>query len=107
MHTNKGQKLAIAGTATLLAEPALALAHTGGLGVIVGLAVGAVTYWLVDELDQTDGEDLSPSTETVEVPTKQTDDPGQPSLLYRMFNGKSIRGDRHGDATSDQNTESP
>ena len=39
---NNGQKLAIAGAATLIAEPALALAHQGSLGVIVGLAAGAV-----------------------------------------------------------------
>ena len=33
----------------MIAEPVLALAHTGGIGVIVGLVIGAIAYIAVEE----------------------------------------------------------
>jgi hypothetical protein len=101
MVGTNSQKLAIAGAATLIAEPALALTHTGGLGVIVGLAAGAVAYWVADEIEQATGKEASlPATsDTSTTPdATQAKEPGQPSLLYRMLNGKSVRSGGNNDS---------
>lgn len=85
-HKNNGHKLIAAGTAMLIAEPALALAHTGGIGIIVGLAAGAIAYTAVDELEQATGRDFS-------LPARARSDQAHGSLLYRMVHGRSTRGD--------------
>lgn len=85
-----GQKLAIAGTMTMIAEPILALTHAGGIGVIVGLAIGGLTYWVCEEVEQASGKDISLPGAPVAI--KRVKAPGQHSLFYRMLNGKSTRG---------------
>ncbi len=104
MASNNGQKLAIAGAATLVAEPALALAHTGGLGVIVGFAAGAVAYWVVDEIEQATGKEVPLPAGPA---AKRAREPGQPSLFYRMLNGKSVRGEYTEDSQGDEPGDAP
>jgi hypothetical protein len=92
MKKGQGQKLVAAGAAMMIAEPALALAHTGGTGVIVGLAVGAIAYLVTDEVHQAKGvsdEEEEPTTPEKKKPVA----PGKPSLAYRLVNGKSVRGE--------------
>ena len=83
------QKVAIASAVTLIAEPALALTHAGGIGVIAGLAAGALSYLIADEIEQSRGKETS--LPHVPAPSGKVKEPGQPSLLYRAFNGKSAR----------------
>src|SRR5579884_1832133 len=84
----RGQKLITAGSVALIAEPALALAHQGGLGVIIGLAAGAVAYCAVDDLERVTGRQLPrPAARTANNHQER----GKPSLAYRLFNGKSMR----------------
>jgi hypothetical protein len=84
----QGQKLAAAGTAILVSESALALAHTGSLGVIVGLVLGVAAYASLDDVEQQVGmEDPS-------LPAPKAKEPGQRSLAYRLLNGKSTRGEQ-------------
>ncbi len=90
----KGQKLLAAGTAALIAEPALALAHTGGVGAIVGLAVGAIAYVVVEDVERATGRELSLPTSKSSEWGQQGQDDAQPhkhSLAYRLFHGKSTR----------------
>ena len=87
------QKLMAAGAAITIAEPALALAHTGGVGAIVGLALGAFVYHAIDDIEHMTGRELPLPARTVKEP-KEAKDPGQRSLAYRMFNGKSVREER-------------
>jgi hypothetical protein len=88
---NKTHKLIAAGSATLIAEPALAMAHQGGLGIIVGLVVGAVAYGILDEVEQrTDGQlalPVRPRSAAAANPKTQ----GKSSLGYRLLVGKSVR----------------
>ncbi len=89
----QGQKLVAASAAIIIAEPAMQLAHFGGPGVIVGLAAGAVAYLVTEEVQQArqaaGGDDTPPAPAREQKPTA----PRQHSLLYRLFNGKSTRGD--------------
>lgn len=90
MNKEQGQKLAFAGAVSLIAEPAMQLAHFGGPGVIAGLAAGAVAYLIADEVHQArqqeeGGEPLPPA------PRKKHDAPEPPSLVHRLFVGKSLR----------------
>src|ERR1700694_4466196 len=80
-RTGKAHKLLAAGTATLIAEPALAFAHQGGLGIIVGLAVGAVVWGVADDLEQRARGDATPNP------------------AYRLLVGKS---QREADPTTDE-----
>lgn len=86
----KEQKLLAAGAAVTIAEPALALAHTGGVGVIVGLALGAIAYHAIDDIEHMTGRELPLPARAA----KAYKDPSQPSLAYRIFNGKSVREER-------------
>jgi hypothetical protein len=92
---SKGQKLATAGAAFLIAEPALAFAHTGGIGTIVALTVGAAAYAYADDIVKMVGRD------TTSLPVSTAKDPGSPSLGYRLLNGKSTRGKRWDEHTED------
>lgn len=82
----KSQKLLAAGAAVLVAEPVLAMAHTGGIGAIIGLAIGAAAYNLVDEYEHVTGKELP-----LPVPTPPKKAPEQLPFVYRLFNGKSAR----------------
>jgi hypothetical protein len=88
-----GRKFAYASAATLIAEPLLALAHGGGIGAIVGLGAGALTYVILDEIEKQSGRELSLPT----LPGRPERDKSQPPFLYRLLNGKSVRGEWHGD----------
>jgi len=92
----QGQKLAAAGTAILVSESALALAHTGGLGVIVGLVLGVAAYASLDDVEQQAGVDL-PS-----LLAPKAKGPGQHSIAYRLLNGKSTRGEQLQEAEPDE-----
>src|SRR5690242_5797118 len=85
----RGQKMVAAGSVALIAEPALALAHQGGLGVILGLAAGAVAYCAVDDLERAIGRELP--RPAVRANDRQEPGLGKRSLAYRLLNGKSIR----------------
>jgi hypothetical protein len=82
----KGQKLVLAGSTILVAEPVLALLHTGGVGVIVGLVAGAVAYHAVEDIEEMTGKEM-----TLPVQRKGTHEGRRASALYRMLNGKSLR----------------
>lgn len=83
----KEQRLVAAGTAMLIAEPAFALMHGGGVGFIAGIAVGAAAYLGTDDIERAIGK---------EIPSMPASEPGKPSLVYRMLNGKSVRGEMTG-----------
>lgn len=84
----QGQKIAIAGAVSLIAEPAMQLAHFGGPGVIAGLAAGVAAYVIADEIQQLRG-----STGEEEVIPSPVREKHGPSLGKRLFVGKSVRGD--------------
>lgn len=93
----RGQKLAAASSVVVITEPLMALAHQGGLGVIAGLALGAVTYAAVGDIKKVVAGNNEPATpKTTE---KKVDE--KPSLAHRMFVGKSVReGQPHEDAAT-------
>ena len=87
------QKLLAAGTVALISEPLLIAAHTGGVGVICGLAAAAATYTALVQhseknalADAGDDEDLSSSSPAPATNIKNTN-----SIMYRLLNGKSTR----------------
>ena len=57
----QGQKLLAAGPTFVIAETALAMAHFGGIGAIVGLAIGAAAYVAVDEVERMSGKNFDSS----------------------------------------------
>jgi hypothetical protein len=83
-------KLLAAGTAVLIAEPAFALAHTGGVGVIVGLAVGAIAYHAVEDVEAAMGKEL-PSLPAPGKREKKEREPGRLSFGQRLLTGRSVR----------------
>lgn len=98
------QKLLVAGTITPVAEVALALAHTGAVGVIVGGIIGAAAYVGVEDFENLVGGNL-PSR-----PARKPREEGKPSMAARLFVGKSMRGsaeeeDTDVQASLDQRTE--
>src|SRR5260370_36697014 len=90
-RTGKAHKFLAAGTATLIAEPALAIAHQGGIGVIVGLAVGAAAYALIDDVEMVTGKSLALPVSRRSVPRSEPRTQGKPSLAHRFLVGKSVR----------------
>lgn len=101
MKKGQGQKLAAAGAAMIIAEPALALAHTGGAGVLVGLAAGAIAYLAADEIHQAKAG-ANEQEKSVAPKEKKPGAPGKASLAYRLFNGKSVRSDGSGESNEDE-----
>lgn len=93
MKKEQGQNLAAGAAAMLVAEPVLALAHTGGPGILVGIAVGAAAYLFADELRQV-------KYAAGEEPPPAATDMKKNSLVYRLMNGKSVRGDGQPNRTS-------
>jgi Helicase HerA, central domain len=94
MTGNKAHKLMGAGAATLIAEPALAMAHQGGLGIIVGLVIGAVAYGIVDEVEQRGGQLALPVLNqplATEKAQRGSDGKSKPNLAHRLLVGKSVR----------------
>src|SRR5258708_34037815 len=92
------KKLAVASAAMIGAEGALALLHTGGTGVIAGLAVAALVYLAADEVHQArGGSDQEGEQGAPEHETKGGEDAGgkQHSFMYRLVKGKGCR--RHQD----------
>lgn len=84
----KGQRVAAAAAVTTVIEPALLMAHTGGLGFIVGAGLGIATYAFADDLERmVRGEDAN----TPLLASKNSN--GKPSIIYRALNGKSMRGE--------------
>lgn len=98
----KNAQIAVTGATTVVAETALALAHGGGLGVIVGLGAGALAYWLAGEMQDVMGGDTPPPTSVNEdVPAEQKKK-GELSLMYRLTHGKSVRGEGQGEQETDE-----
>lgn len=88
----KAEKLVAAGTTSLIAEPVLALAHQGGLGVIVGLGVGAFTYAFIDSVEQASGRRFSlPARAQREPQARRPAGRGKHRLAYRLLVGKDAR----------------
>lgn len=85
---NQNNKLVLAGTAALIAEPLLVgVMHAGGVGAIVGLAVGGATYILADEQEKKAGKEgrvAPPSLPLPEITTSKL-----ANLGYRIVRGKS------------------
>ena len=96
----QGQKLLAAGPTLVIAETVLGMAHFGGIGAIVGLAIGAAAYVAVDEVERMSGKSFDSSLDDSQEADAFVDqsqrkvDPlseKQHSLAYRLFNGKSTR----------------
>ena len=96
----QGQKLLAAGPTLVVAESVLAMAHTGAIGAFVGLAVGAIAYLVVDDVERMTGRDENSLPDDSQASDASADqqqhkaDPiteKRPSLAYRLFNGKSTR----------------
>ncbi len=98
-----GQKLLAAGPTLVIAESALAMAHMGGVGAIVGIVAGALAYVAVDDIERMAGRDFSslPTSQATssgdtttgqeQLTTPQQGKQQRYSLAYRIFNGKSTR----------------
>lgn len=85
---NDHNKLVIAGTTALIAEPLLVgLMHGGGVGAILGLVAGGAAYVLTDDIaEKGRGGQTSLPAVPVAINTSKLADFG-----YRMVNGKSAR----------------
>src|SRR5450759_1633399 len=90
-RTGKAHKLLAAGTATLIAEPALAMAHQGGIGVIVGLAVGAAAYALIDDVEMVTGKSLALPVRRQSAAAATPNTREKSPLFHRLLVGKSVR----------------
>jgi hypothetical protein len=88
MATTSHKVIAAASTIGV-AETALAMTHMGGIGVIVGLAVGAVAYCSVDDIERATGRKLPALPARSGAPTPGTTN--EMSLGYRLLHGKSTR----------------
>ena len=88
----KAHRLMAAGTTALVLEPALALAHQGGVGVIAGLLLSAVAYEAAGGLEKVTGKELP----TLPARTSNTN---KPSVMRRMMSGKSVRDARRESTT--------
>jgi hypothetical protein len=88
--SGKGHKWLAASTATLIAEPVLALAHQGGVGVILGLAAGAAAYALIDDVEQATGKSLALPARR-RAARSESNTRGKSSLAHRLLVGKSYR----------------
>jgi hypothetical protein len=98
------QKAICAATALAIAEPMLALMHAGSLGMIVGLGAGMAGYVCADEIEAgisaarsyiaekrgqaSPSPSASDDTDMTVSPMAKTG-----NLAYRIFNGKSTRGE--------------
>lgn len=95
MKQEQGQKLAVAGALSIptIAVTDVLATHFGGPGLIVGLAVGTAAYLVTDEIRQARKASVAgnPSPATTPVHSTANKSPEQPSLAYRLFNGKSVR----------------
>ncbi len=101
-RAGNGHKWLAAGTASLIAEPALQMAHQGTIGVIVGLAVGAAAYALIDDVEMVMGKSLAlPARTRSDIPSSSSHR-GRPSLAHRLLVGKSVRDDEEEAATGDE-----
>src|SRR5260370_12486745 len=105
-NSRKAHNLMGAGAATLIAEPALALAHQGGVGIIVGLVIGAVAYGIVDEVEQRTGGQLALPVRNQPLATEKaargSDGKSKPNFAHRLLVGKSVR-----EAESERATDDP
>src|SRR5260370_30896494 len=97
--SRKGHTWRAASTATLIAEPVVAFAHQGGVGVILGLAAGAAAYALIDDVEQVTGKSLALPARRRRAARSESNTRGKSSLAYRLLVGKSIR--EEADAAND------
>src|SRR5260370_22728277 len=104
--SEKGHKLLAAGTATLIAEPAFALAHQGTVGVILGLAAGAAAYALVTDVEQMTGRSLAlPARKRRETKPVRSRPSGKLHFAHRLLVGKSVREAEAAEAATDEEAE--
>jgi hypothetical protein len=85
----QAHKVAAAVAAIAVAEPALALAHTGGVGALVGLVIGVAAYNSVDDIERVTGRELP----SLPASPKKVENRNELSLGYRLLHGKSVRED--------------
>ncbi len=105
-----GQKLLAAGPTLAAAEIGFAMAHTGFIGAVVAAGIAAVVYVTVEETMSGENENSSPddSQDAIDTADQQQHKADSitdktPSLLYRLFNGKSAR---EATATNEYNEDS-
>lgn len=77
----RAKQLLAAGTTLVVAEPALALAHQGGLGAVFGLGLGIAAYYAASGNERETGE-KTPSPVSLAASS---------DILHRLFRGKSVR----------------
>jgi hypothetical protein len=89
----RGHKILAAGTTALIAEPVLALAHQGGIGVIAGLFLGAAAYVAIENIEDTTGKSLALPARAPRPPREKSNRTasGTPSFAKRLLVGKSVR----------------
>lgn len=80
----RAKQLLAAGTTLVVAEPALALAHQGGLGAVFGLGLGIAAYYAASSNERETGK-KTPSPVSLAASS---------DILQRLFRGKSVREQR-------------
>ncbi|MBO0791715.1 MAG: hypothetical protein J2P36_12305, partial [Ktedonobacteraceae bacterium] len=75
----------------LASEPLLALMHSGGIGVIAGLALGGAAYILADDFSPSKKSEGEESDSSSSLPMPAVDMEKAKSLGYRILHGKSTR----------------
>lgn len=91
MDASKKSKIALAGTTALVAEPFLAmLPHSNGVSVVASIIIGGAVYSIIEAVEEKTGRDLSLPVPKLQGTARQH---GEHSLVYRLLNGKSTRGD--------------
>lgn len=98
--TTKSDKLLLAGASLPLTEGLMAAVHGGAVGGIVALGLSGLFYVAVDEIERRTG-----SAVVLPRPVKRRRNPGKRGMLYKAFNGKSVREEDEGTYDDDDNEE--
>ncbi len=93
----KANKIMAASAAALIVEPAMILAHQGGVGVIVGLGIAGAAYLLADDIKGKDTPSPAAALPSTEKLSRHAS-----SLGYRLLNGKSTREQIDADAKTEK-----
>jgi hypothetical protein len=88
-------KLVLVGASLPVTEAVAALLHGGPVGMIVALGVSGLVYVVADEIESRGGELPLPRPSPRQGPEDHRQrQAGRPhGMMYKMLNGKSIRGD--------------
>jgi hypothetical protein len=91
----KSDKLLLAGASLPFTEALSAVVHGGPIGGIVALGASALIYVVAEEIENWTGREIS-----LPRPTRRNRQPGGQDIMYKLFNGKSVREARDEDDSS-------